>query len=108
MSKPTFATRLYFEYGKYDGQEWNMDAKMDVYNAWDPTQPRTTSNFNPFETYEGNSPDCSGFYPGEGRYKDPSRPAVNFASMMEERKTLDDIAANPKAGAVPGAPGMRN
>jgi len=85
-----------------------MDAKMDVYNSWDPSAPRSASNFNPFETFEGNSCDASGKYPGEGRYKDPIRPDVNFTQMMEERKILDDIAANPKAGAVPGAPGMRN
>ena len=64
-------------------------------------------NFNPFETFEGNSPDASGKYPGEGRYKDPVRPDVSFALMQEERKILDDIAANPKPGNVPGAPGCR-
>lgn len=75
--------------------------------AWDPNSPRTAMNFNPFETFEGNSPDASGKYPGEGRYKDPVRPDVSFALMQEERKILDDIAANPKPGNVPGAPGCR-
>lgn len=94
------------EYGKYDEQLWDMTAKLDVYNAWDPNSPRSAGNFNPFETFEGNSPDASGFYPGEGRYKDPVRPDVNYTQMMEERKVLEDIAANPKA--PPGCPGCRN
>ena len=96
------------EYGKYDEQLWDMTAKMDVYGTFDPNSPRSPLNFNPFETFEGNSPDCSGFYPGEGRYKDPKRPDVSFASMQEERATLDDIAANPKPGYTKGCPGCRN
>lgn len=40
-----------------------------MYNAWDPSAPRSPSNFNPFETWEGNSPDASGFYPGEVRFR---------------------------------------
>jgi hypothetical protein len=95
-------------YGKYDEQLWDMTAKQDVYSSWDPSQPRSPMNFNPFETFEGNSPDASGFYPGEGRYKDPKRPDVNFASMQAERAILDDVAANPKPGATPGCPGCRN
>lgn len=55
------------QYGKYDEKLWDNDAKKDVYNAWDPSQPRSVFNFNPFETWEGNSPDASGFYPGEVR-----------------------------------------
>eukprot|EP00522_Entomoneis_paludosa_P007886 CAMPEP_0172446532 /NCGR_PEP_ID=MMETSP1065-20121228/6102_1 /TAXON_ID=265537 /ORGANISM="Amphiprora paludosa, Strain CCMP125" /LENGTH=95 /DNA_ID=CAMNT_0013197677 /DNA_START=234 /DNA_END=521 /DNA_ORIENTATION=+ len=93
------------EYGKYDGQEWNIDAKQEIYAAWDPAQPRSVFNFNPFETFEGNSPDASGFYPGEGRYKDPVRPDVSFASMQAERAILDGVAANPKS--APGCPGCR-
>ena len=77
---------VFGDYGKYDEQLWDMDAKLDVYNTWDPNSPRSAANFNPFETYEGNSPDASGFYPGEGRYKDPVRPDVNFAAMQAERK----------------------
>lgn len=80
VQKPaTFARTscvMFNVYGKYDEKEWNMAAKMDVYNAWDPNSPRSPQNFNPFETYEGNSPDASGFYPGEGRYKDPIRPDI--------------------------------
>jgi hypothetical protein len=94
--------------GKYDGKLWDMDAKMDVYNAWNPSAPRSASNFNPFETWDGNSPDASGFYPGEGRYKDPLRPDVNFAKMQAERVILDNVAANPKPGSAKGCPGCRS
>ena len=95
-------------YGKYDEQLWDGDAKKDIYAAWDPNSPRSPLNFNPFETWEGNSPDASGFYPGEGRYKDPARPDVNFQIMMEERAEADERNANPKPGDVPGCPGCRN
>jgi hypothetical protein len=54
-----------FEYGLYDDKLWDQDAKKDVYNKWDPSSPRSTRNFNPFETFKGNSPDASGIYPGE-------------------------------------------
>ena len=84
-------------YGKYDEQLWDITAKQDVYATWDPNSPRSPTNFNPFETFEGNSPDASGFYPGEGRYKDPVRPDVDFASMQAERAILEDVAANPLA-----------
>ncbi|CAJ1954188.1 unnamed protein product [Cylindrotheca closterium] len=95
-------------YGKYDGEMWDMDAKTEIYNAWDPNSPRSPMNFNPFETWDGNSPDASGFYPGEGRYKDPARPNVNFEIMMAERELSDARNANPKPGDVPGCPGCRN
>ena len=87
--QPAFARSkvvVFSDVGKYDEQEWGLPAKLDVYGTWDPNAPRSPMNFNPFETYEGNSPDASGFYPGEGRYKDPIRPDVNFAAMQEERK----------------------
>jgi hypothetical protein len=106
---PSFVnpTRLFMEYGKYDEKLWDMTAKLDVYSSWNPGAPRSPLNFNPFETFEGNSPDASGFYPGENRYKDPVRGDVNFQQMMEERKILEDIAANPKPGSAPGCPGCR-
>lgn len=65
-------------------------------------------NFNPFETYEGNSPDASGKYPGEPFYKDPKRGDVSFQIMLEEKKEAEERAANPKAGDAPGCPGCRN
>lgn len=39
-----------------------------MYATWNPAAPRSALNFNPFETFEGNSPDCSGYYPGEVRW----------------------------------------
>jgi hypothetical protein len=96
------------DYGKYDGQLWDSIAKNDVYASWDPNAPRSTMNFNPYETFEGNSPDCSGVYPGESFYKDPSRPNMNFAKMMEERTENDARTANPKAGDKPGCSGCKN
>ena len=58
-------TKLNFEYGEYDDKLWDNDAKTDVYNKWAPATPRSGKNFNPFETYKGNSCDASGVYPGE-------------------------------------------
>lgn len=104
----TMGTKLFADFGKYDDKLWDNEAKKDVYNAWDPNQPRSANNFNPFETWEGNSPDASGRYPGENFYKDPSRGDVNFQQMMVEREEAEARAASPKPGDVPGAPGRRN
>ena len=101
------STHLNFEYGKYDDKLWDHSAKKDVYAAWDPNTPRSTNNFNPFETFEGNSPDASGIYPGENRYKDPQRGDVNFQQMMDEKAELESIGANPKPGAAAGCPGSK-
>ena len=87
-----------FAYGKYDEQLWDHAAKKDVYATFDPNAPRSTTNFNPFETFEGNSPDASGIYPGENRYKDPIRGDVNFQQMMDEKADMEEMAANPKPG----------
>merc|ERR1719506_374534 len=94
-------------YGIYDDQMFDMAAKQNVYAQWDPNAPRSPTNFNPFETWDGNSPDASGFFPGERRYKDPKRGDVSYAIMQLEQGILDDIKANPKPGNVPGAPGLR-
>merc|ERR1719223_400949 len=102
------STAMFFEYGEFDGKMWDNDAKKEVYAKWDPATPRSTTNFNPFETFGGNSPDASGIYPGENRYKDPIRPDVNFQQMMAERAEADERAASPKPGDVPGAPGCKN
>ncbi len=82
--------------GKYDNKLWDNEAKKDVYNEWDPLKPRSTQNFNPFETFKGNSPDASGVYPGEPRYKDPTRGNTNFQQMMIERAEAEERAKNPK------------
>ena len=102
------ATHLNIEYGEYDDKMWDNDAKKIVYGKWDPNAPRSTMNFNPFETFGGNSPDASGIYPGEPFYKDPIRGEANFTLMMAERADAEERAANPKPGDVPGCPGCKN
>ena len=73
-------------------------------SGWKEAQLTNLILFGP----TGNSPDASGFYPGENRYKDPIRPDVDFASMMAERAEAEERAANPKPGDTPGCPGCRN
>merc|ERR1719458_1624703 len=83
--------------------------KKDLWENWDPNSPRSETNFNPFErNADGNACDCSGYFPGEGKYSDPARPDVDFAAMMAEKTAMAEIEANPKAGDVPGAPGRLN
>lgn len=128
-------TKLNFEYGDYDDKLWDQDAKKDVYNKWDPSKPRSARNFNPFETFKGNSPDASGIYPGEvslccyqkltlmfylikltiswcqpskSRYKDPQRGDASFAIMMAEKADAEERAANPKAGSEAGCAGCKS
>ena len=111
VQKSTFSTSLSGaagDYGKYDDCLYDSNAKKEIYAAWDPNAPRSPANFNPFETWDGNSPDASGFYPGEIRYKDPQRGDISFAIMMEERAEADERAANPKPGDAPGCAGCRN
>eukprot|EP00956_Cyclotella_meneghiniana_P019343 scaffold33090_cov38-Cyclotella_meneghiniana.AAC.8 len=95
-----------FEYGEYDDKLWDQDAKKDVYNKWDPNSPRSTRNFNPFETFKGNSPDASGIYPGEPRYKDPQRGDQSYQTMLDEKADAEARAANPKGS--PGCAGCKN
>ena len=57
VSRPS--TKVFSDYGKYDDKLWDNDAKKDVYEVFDPKAPRSAMNFNPFETFEGNSPDVS-------------------------------------------------
>jgi len=109
LSSPRVSTSLNLSYGEFDGKMWDNEAKKTIYAKFDPQTPRSVLNFNPFETFEGNSPDASGNYPGETGYKDPARGDVNFASMMVERQEIEDRLANPKAGAfVNGLPGSKN
>eukprot|EP00612_Vaucheria_litorea_P005939 CAMPEP_0171462072 /NCGR_PEP_ID=MMETSP0945-20130129/6260_1 /TAXON_ID=109269 /ORGANISM="Vaucheria litorea, Strain CCMP2940" /LENGTH=112 /DNA_ID=CAMNT_0011988533 /DNA_START=13 /DNA_END=351 /DNA_ORIENTATION=- len=73
--------------GKYDGELWDDAAKQDVKSMYDPSQPRTETNFDPFVRDEnGNECDSSGFFPGEGKYKDPIRPSVSFAEYLKSRE----------------------
>ena len=95
--------------GKYEGQIFGFPEKKDLWENWDPNSPRSETNFNPFErNADGNACDCSGYFPGEGKYSDPARPDVDFAAMMAEKTAMAEIEANPKAGDVPGAPGRLN
>jgi len=95
-----------FGAGKYDGKVWDMPAKKDVWQEWDPNSPRSETNFNPFERdATGNACDCSGYFPGQTQYKDPERPDMNFSVMLMEKEMMAEIEANKKAGDVPGAPG---
>jgi len=101
-------THLNFEYGEYDDKLWDHAAKKVVYGKWDPASPRSSMNFNPFETFKGNSPDASGVFPGLPRYKDPMRGDVSFAIMMEEKADIEEMTTNPKAGSEPGCAGCMN
>ena len=102
------STAVFIDYGEFDGLCWDNDAKKVVYAKWNPNAPRSTMNFNPFETFDGNSPDASGIYPGEPFYKDPIRGDVSFALAQIERAEIEERNANPKPGYVPGCPGCRN
>lgn len=108
MQSARMPTKLNFEYGEYDDKLWDQVAKKDVYAKWDPSSPRSTRNFNPFETYKSNSCDASGIYPGENRYKDPIRGDVSFTIMMEEKKDAEEREASPKAGDEKGCAGCKN
>jgi hypothetical protein len=99
--------KLFRDYGEFNGKMWDTATKTIVYDKWDPSAPRTVFNFNPFETWDGNSPDASGIYPGETGYLDPLRGEASFTIMMEERALSEARAANPKAGDTPGCPGCR-
>ncbi|CAM9634257.1 unnamed protein product [Choristocarpus tenellus] len=69
--------------GKYDGQVWDDAAKKDVLSTYDASKPWSEINFDPFKKdAKGNSCDTRGFYPGEGKYKDPIRPAVSWAEYQ--------------------------
>merc|ERR1712194_1001679 len=78
LSSPRVSTSLNLSYGEFDAQT-----------------ARSVLNFNPFETFEGNSPDASGYYPGETGYKDPARGDVSYASMQVERAEIEERLANP-------------
>merc|ERR1712003_593876 len=108
LSVTRTSTALNLEYGEFDGKLWDNDAKKVVYEKFDPNAPRSVHNFNPFETFEGNSPDASGFYPGETGYKDPQRGDVSYQTMLVERQEIDERLANPKPGYTPGCPGCKN
>jgi len=89
----------------YDGV-WSHDAKMEVYNAWDPEKPRDYDNFNPFERNdEGQMCDVNGCFPGQSRgYKVPARPDVNWAIQAEINTKMEELKTDPKY-SITGKPG---
>ena len=97
-----------FVFGVFDDILWSNENKNSVYDQWDPQQPRSTRNFNPFETFGGNSPDASGIFPGQPRYKDPIRPDVSYAIMQAENAERDARNVTPEFMSCPGAPGCVN
>merc|ERR1712087_835642 len=88
------------------GDIWGFDAKMSIFNQWDPEKPRDYDNFNPFERNdEGSMADTNGCFPGQSRgYKSPNRPDQSWAIMQEEAKMMETIKAEPKY-SVTGKPG---
>ena len=59
-----------FGSGKYDGKVWDKDAKDDVAASYDPSQPWSDNNFDPFKKdANGNACDPSGYYPGKLKLK---------------------------------------
>ncbi|CAN0081077.1 unnamed protein product [Pylaiella littoralis] len=86
LAQPTRSATSLMAGGKYDGKLWDDAAKADVLSTYDPSQPRSETNFDPnLKDSAGNKCDASGFYPGEGRYKDPIRPDVSFAEYMKQK-----------------------
>ncbi|KAL7553263.1 hypothetical protein ACHAWF_016518 [Thalassiosira exigua] len=96
-----------FQYGVHHGKIWDHDAKKDVYDRWDPVRPRSVRNFDPFETFRGNSCDASGFYPGEPRYQEPVRGDVSYATVQAERADAAERNSNPSPVPERGAPAAR-
>merc|ERR1712087_783135 len=85
---------------------WGFDAKMSVYNAWDPEKPRDYNNFNPFERNDESAMcDTNGCFPGQSRgYKSPIRPDQSWAIMQEEKAKMEILRADPKF-SLTGRPG---
>ena len=89
----------------FDEKLWNIAAKKEIFDTWDPEAPRSELNFNPFERDEtGNAADCSGYFPGQIRYKDPIRPDASYTIMQEEAKVMAELNDSPKM-SVTGKPG---
>jgi len=85
---------------------WGFDAKLDIYNKWDPEKTRDYDNFNPFERNDESAMcDTNGCFPGQSRgYKSPLRPDQSWAIMQEERVKMDELAKDPKF-SLKGKPG---
>eukprot|EP00326_Haptolina_ericina_P022307 CAMPEP_0181192398 /NCGR_PEP_ID=MMETSP1096-20121128/13263_1 /TAXON_ID=156174 ORGANISM="Chrysochromulina ericina, Strain CCMP281" /NCGR_SAMPLE_ID=MMETSP1096 /ASSEMBLY_ACC=CAM_ASM_000453 /LENGTH=139 /DNA_ID=CAMNT_0023281793 /DNA_START=26 /DNA_END=445 /DNA_ORIENTATION=+ len=85
---------------------WGMDAKLSVYNAWNPDAPRDYDNFNPFERNdEGSMADQNGCFPGQSRgYKVPNRPDVSWTIQQANDKIMADLKTQDKFN-LKGKPG---
>merc|ERR1719296_747725 len=85
---------------------WGFDAKMSVFDSWDPEKPRDYDNFNPFERNdEGSMADTNGCFPGQSRgYKSPIRPDQSWAIMQAEKAKMEELAKEAKFN-VKGKPG---
>ena len=85
---------------------WGFDRQKELFEAWDPSSPRTYTNFNPFErNLDGAKCDPNGCFPGESRgYQPPNRPDVSFAQMLEEKEKLEELSKHPNWGLT-GKPG---
>jgi hypothetical protein len=85
---------------------WSREAKEEIYQKWNPEQPRDYNNFNPFERNdEGQMCDSNGCYPGQdGGYKPPNRPDVSWASQQEHAKRMEELKAEAKFNLT-GKPG---
>merc|ERR1719361_1168577 len=88
------------------GNVWGFDAKLAIFNAWDPEKPRDYNNFNPFERNDESAMcDTNGCFPGQSRgYKSPIRPDQSWAIMQEEKAKMEQLAQDPKL-SVKGRPG---
>merc|ERR1719310_1371594 len=85
---------------------WGLEAKEEVFNAWDPAKPRDYDNFNPFERNdEAQMCDQNGVFPGADRgYKVPNRPDIDWATQQEINKKMDALKAEAK-WSTSGQPG---
>ena len=91
---------------KFNGQVWGIDAKIEVFEAWNPEAMRDYDNFNPFERNDDSAQcDTNGCFPGQSRgYSIPTRPDASWAIMQEEAKTMEGLKALPKYN-IKGKPG---
>jgi len=64
-----------------------ISTRQDVLSMYDPSQPWSETNFDPFKRDKtGNACDASGYYPGDKNYKDPIRPQMSFEEYMKSRQ----------------------
>merc|ERR1712216_1080700 len=84
---------------------WGLEAKEEVFNAWDPAQPRDYQNFNPFERNdESQMCDKNVCFPGQDSgYMPPNRPDVSGDKQQEHNKKMDELKA-PQSTRPPASP----